>query len=53
MLACPDEGDGPDATTQLEGNAEKALRWAGEQADMSQRVYDGRPFVFAVDEEGE
>lgn len=50
LLACPDEGDGPSATEQLEANAEKAMRWAGEQAERAQPVYDGRPFVFEATE---
>lgn len=49
-LTCEYCGDGPDATTQLEGNAEKALRWQGRVADAAEAVYDGAPFTFAPPE---
>lgn len=50
LLYCELEGDGPDRVTQLEGNAEKAARWAGKQADLAAPVYDGAPFVFETDD---
>lgn len=46
LLVCEPCDSGPDATEQLERNAELAEAWGEAQAEIAEPVYDGAPFVF-------